>query len=430
MTLTDKQNTVFKYLQDNTTTEILFGGGAGGAKSFTGCLWLLSSATMYPGTRWLMGRSKLKALKETTLVTFFDVAKMAGVPFDQFHYNSQDGTILFKNGSIIILKDLFLYPSDPKFDSLGSLEISGAFIDEANQVSVMARNIVKSRIRYKLEEFGISPKLLMTCNPAKNWVYADFYKPSVNKTIKPYRVFIQALLTDNEFISSHYESNLQTLDEVSKQRLLFGNWEYDSDPSKLINFDNIVNLWTNTHVPETGQQYSTIDVARLGKDKSVIFIWKGLVVVHIEVIPKSKLDILGKRITELKNEYKIGNSHVLADEDGVGGGIVDFLHIKGFVNNSRPLNKENFANLKSQCYYKLAKVINQNGIYIKSDKYRDEIIEELEQIKSYKIDSDTKLRVLPKDKIKEALGRSPDFADVLMMRMFYEVGNHGSYNIH
>ena len=35
--LFDKQADCFAYLEDNVTTEILFGGGAGGSKTFTGC---------------------------------------------------------------------------------------------------------------------------------------------------------------------------------------------------------------------------------------------------------------------------------------------------------------------------------------------------------------------------------------------------------
>jgi len=37
------------------------------------------------------------------------------------------------------------------------------------------------------------------------------------------------------------------------------------------------------------------------------------------------------------------------------------------------------------------------------------------------VDSDGKLRILGKDKVKEGLGRSPDFADAMMMRMVLEL---------
>lgn len=35
--------------------------------------------------------------------------------------------------------------------------------------------------------------------------------------------------------------------------------------------------------------------------------------------------------------------------------------------------------------------------------------------------SDGKLKIVSKEEIKEQLGRSPDFADTLMMRMWFEL---------
>ena len=97
-----------------------------------------------------MGRAILKSLKESTLLTFFQVCKEFGLkPNVDYRYNAMEGTIKFWNDSSVYLKDLFAYPSDPEFDSLGSTEYTGAFIDEASQITAKAKNIVMSRIRYK-----------------------------------------------------------------------------------------------------------------------------------------------------------------------------------------------------------------------------------------------------------------------------------------
>ena len=136
MKLNLKQTKALDFLEDDKTGEILYGGAAGGGKSILGSYWLLKNCLKYPGTRWLMGRSELKILKETTLLSFFEVCRLQGLQAEKhFHYNAQSGNISFPNGSSIILKDLFCYPSDPNFDSLGSLEITGAFIDECNQLT-------------------------------------------------------------------------------------------------------------------------------------------------------------------------------------------------------------------------------------------------------------------------------------------------------
>ena len=173
MELLQKQSNAVYFLKDKTTKEVLYGGAAGGGKSALGVLWLIEQSQNYPGTRWLMGRAKLKTLKETTLNTFFDLASQLKI-IDQFSFNGQNGVIYWKNGSEILLKDLYSYPADPNFDSLGSLEITGAFIDECNQISYKAWQIVTSRIRYKLNEYNLTPKILGSCNPAKNWTYSKF----------------------------------------------------------------------------------------------------------------------------------------------------------------------------------------------------------------------------------------------------------------
>jgi phage terminase large subunit len=426
MELSIKQTIALDLLEDKTTNEILFGGGAGGGKTALGCYWQLKQRLKYPNTRGLIGRAVLKTLKETTLVSFFQVAKMQGLEAGKhYKYNGQMSQIELFNGSVILLKDLYAYPSDPNFDELGSLEITDAFIDEANQIEDKARNIIKSRIRYQLDENELIPKVLYTCNPAKNWTYSEFYKPQVDGTIAKNKQFIASLIDDNPFISRHYKENLLTLDTVSKERLLFGNWEYSNDPSILIEYDKILDSFNSGYIP-TGPHYITCDVARFGSDSTVVGIWDGFRVKLHQYNGKSVVEV-AEIIKQFQAEHQVPNSQIVVDEDGVGGGVVDILRCKGFVNNSSPLEnpitrqKENFDNLKSQCYFKLAELMNDNKIFINaSGTTKEKIIQELEQVKQKSVDNDGKKGVMPKDKVKALIGRSPDFSDCLAMRMIFE----------
>jgi PBSX family phage terminase large subunit len=426
---TGTQELAIEYLFDKTTKEVLFGGAAGGGKSFVGCAWLILLALKYPSTRYLMGRSKLDALKKTTLNTFFEVCQKWGLIANKhYKFNGSSNIITFFNKSEIILKDLFLYPSDRNFDSLGSLEITAAFIDEANQVTEKAKNVVASRLRYKLDKFNIIPKLLMTCNPAKNWVYTEYYRPYKENKLKPYKRFIQSLVVDNKFISQHYETQLSQLDELSKQRLLYGNWEYDISNDSLIDYDAILNIFSIKG--KQGSKYITCDVARFGADKTVIILWIGLHIEKVVTYLKSEIPLIVKTIQEMQQEHQVHLTNIIIDEDGVGGGAKDYLRCKGFVNNSRPINAENYQNLKTQCYYKLADLINkgQLGITLNDINIKKHIIEELEQVRTKDADKDNKLQIIPKEDIKVNIGRSPDYADALMMRMYYELQpNFGKY---
>ena len=323
---------------------------------------------------------------------------------------------------------MFLYPSDPNFDNLGSLEITAAFIDEANQITEKAKNIVASRLRYKLDENNLQPSMLMTCNPAKNWVYTSYYKPAKNGNIKPYRKFIQSLVGDNTYISKHYEKQLSELDELSKQRLLYGNWEYDVNEDNLIDYDAILNLFNQKGI--SGDKYISCDVARFGSDKTVIMYWEGLYIKKIKSILKTAVNEVVDEVRTLQQEHAVLLRNIIVDEDGVGGGVKDYLRCTGFVNNARPLKKENYQNLKTQCYYKLADLINkgQVGIICPDVTMKNQIIEELEQVRMKDADKDNKLQMVAKDAVKVIIGRSPDYSDALAMRMYYEIdGNYGKY---
>lgn len=450
--MTKKQRQAWVVLNDQETQELIFGGGAGGGKTNLGVGWLITNCGRYPGTRWLMGRARLKALKDTTLASFFDLCAKWELR-DQIHYvyNAQSGVIKWRNGSEILLKDLFLYPQDPNFDSLGSLEISGAFIDEVNQIVFKAWEIVRSRIRYRLDEYNLYPKILGTCNPAKNWVKSEFYTPHKEGKLDPHRAFIQALVTDNPFISRHYVNNLRSLkDKATKERLLFGNWEYDDDPSALFDYDAIMDLFTNKP-PEWGDDYTptryiTGDISRKGRDKAVFILWEDWQAIEIIVLDyerKSNLDRTKEWLIGYAEDRGVRRSNILLDEDGVGGGLVDSVGCKGFINNSAAIQPKaakfdttkrvNFANLKSQCYFFYADMvengltgIDEDGIISYDDELgsrdaKDQLVEELGAIKQKDADKDGKVMVNTKPEIKELINRSPDFSDALMMRAFFEV---------
>ena len=426
---TKTQGQALEYLFDNKTTEILYGGAAGGGKSFIGCAWIVLLCLKYPKTRYLIGRSKLDTLKKTTLNTFFEVCSLWGVKSgEHYNFNGSTNIITFYNGSEVILKDLFLYPSDRNFDSLGSMEVSAVFIDECNQITEKAKNICASRIRYKLDEYNLIPKMFLSCNPSKNWVYSEFYRPSKTNTLPPYRKFIQALVDDNEYVSKHYKGQLEKLDRLSKERLLYGNWEYDASDDNLIEYNSILNLFSQKGLE--GDKYITCDVARFGNDKSVVMLWSGLTVLNIKTFDTNTITELAEYIKTLQQKEGVKTNNILADEDGLGGGLIDILRIKGFQNNSRPLKNENYQNLKTQCYYKLADLVNKGQVGIVNDNIttRQHIIEELEQVRSKDQDKDNKNKIVDKDTVKAIIGRSPDYADCLAMRMYYEIdSNYGRY---
>src|SRR5690606_1525277 len=96
---------------------------------------------------------------------------------------------------------------------------------------------------------------LGTCNPAKNWVYLQFFAPHKRNELPGHKRFVQSLLGDNPNISKHYRDNLLSLRQGDIERLLHGNWDYDDDPAVLCDYDAIIDLFTNEHVAEGEERH-------------------------------------------------------------------------------------------------------------------------------------------------------------------------------
>ncbi|WP_316851186.1 phage terminase large subunit [Pedobacter agri] len=409
---------------------VFYGGAAGGGKSWLGCFWLMTMCWRFPGTRWFIGRDSLKDTRESVLITWGKVAKEYG--YTEWKY--VDNEIKFNNGSAVVFLDLSFYPQkDPMFERLGSKEYTGGWIEEAGEVHFAAFDTLKSRVgRHLNTEYGIVPKILITANPKKNWLYTTFWKPFRNKVLDPAYSFIRALYQDNPFLSADYIDNMrQITDKVKRERLLKGNFDYDDNPNALCDYDSIVAIFGGNIVKPTGKFYITADIARLGSDKAVIMVWDGFRVIEKVEFDVSKTTELQHAINTLRYKYNIPNDRCIADEDGVGGGVVDNCGIVGFVNNSSALPhptsgiEEPYANLQAQCAYKLAEMIKDRLILIDdcvelTPDEKDTIATELEQIQTWKMDNDeAKIRIKPKSEIKKDIGRSPDYRDTLLMRMYF-----------
>lgn len=425
-----KQEEALKILTDNKTVEFLYGGAAGGAKSWTGCAWLAFMCLTYPGTKWFIGREELKRLRESTLITFYKVCGRYGLKLNvDYKYNGADNFIEFTNGSRINLLDLRHLPSDPLYERYGSVEYTGGWIEEGGEVNFGAYDTLKTRIgRHLNDKYGLLRKLFITCNPKKNWMYKVFYKPFVSKTLLLPRQYLVALVQDNPFIEKDYIEALEsTSDKVKKERLLKGNWEYDDNPNALCSHDAILEMFDNTIAKRGGRKYLTADIARFGSDKARIVVWDGYCPIEVISFDISATTKIQTTIEHLRQKYNIPRYQCIADEDGVGGGVVDNCKIIGFSNGGKPFDGENYQNLQAQCGYKLAEHINNGDIGFGAELSESDIeciVLELEQLQTWDSDSDGKLKLKPKEEIKADIGHSPDWRDVLLMRTYFDYHNY------
>lgn len=436
--LSKKQKEAWDYLNDTTSNIILYGGKAYSGKSFLASFWLISNCLKYNNTRWALCRKSLTDLKKTSLKTFKETA----INFfnlkenKDFKINHQSNTITFLDkdrnsenfgkfeGSEIMLLNLDFRPSDAEGHFLGGYEFTGAVIDELPQITQTYFNVLFSRLRFMIDENNISAKLFCTCNPSVGWVKSYFYdrwkKDNLPNDIK----FVSTVGDVLFFRKKTYENTLKTFSERELKRLEYGDWEYASAEDQIFQNNKLEDIFTgldyglkkNERDEIINDFYISADIARFGEDKSVIILWNGMKIIQIEILSKSDITNTAKIIFDLQNKLKIPRHKVIVDSDGVGGGVMDILKCKGFINNAKPFKDEKYDMLKSQCYYKLSKELWSVDKTITAT-IKDAIKRELQAIRD--ASDDFKYKVNTKDEQKKLLGNSPDYADAIMMRMYF-----------
>lgn len=441
-----KQAEAAKYWSDTVTEQILYGGAKGGGKSIIGAALIFGDALIYPETHYFIARKKLDDLRKHTTPTIHEVFSIFGLDIEQYaKFNGQDNVFTLYNGSKVFLISCKDNPSDPLFQRFGSMQMTRGWIEEGGEIEEAAKeNLWLSIGRWKNDEYGLKKKLLITCNPKKGWMKTEFVVPWQKGNLPPEKRFIPALATDNPHLSDDYLASLSgDRDAVRRQRLWEGRWDYDEERGALTRWDDVEDMFSNAIVP-SDERYMTVDVARFGRDQTVVNLWQGLESYRIAKYPETGTDEVIRILRDFAHQERIPYSHILVDEMGVGGGIVDMMRgVKGFVSSSTPVptrsairrqsvpgtskSREggrivsNFENLKAQCAFKLAEMIQDHRIACREERHRQEICEDLSVLRQKDPDSDGKLKLIRKEDMKRELGRSPDIGDTFLMRAWFEL---------
>jgi hypothetical protein len=456
--LSKKQLLAFELLEDPTVVELDFGGAAGGAKSWTVCLWAVMQCRNYPRIRIGIGRRELLRLKQTTLYTLLrEVHPLLGITESDYRFRGDSNTIIYANGSEIQLFDLAYAPSDPDYDTLGSLNLTHVIIEEVGEVQKKAKDVFGSRKdRFLNDIYGLTGKVVMTQNPSQNFTRAEFYEPYQNlgggeyqkwpigkvfikekdkegKTIDKetigYRVFIRSLPIDNPFLSKNYVETLKRLPEQERKRLFEGNWDYMDDSEGLFNSQLIDKSMVYDMPEEKYPKYIGVDVADKGKDKTVVSLIEGGVAtkqVELSVDTTGEKPISQLYSLELikfaqQNGFKPEDAnHIAIECNGVGVGMRDFMRSNGWYISDYTATSQT----RSDGYWRLHESFETNKLklyHLFDNSNSGELRKQL-SLHSYEMNDKLQPIVIQKKKIKDVLGYSPDHADSLMIANWVMTG--------
>ena len=382
---------------------------------------------------WLFGKSHESNVENGQ--NFWWVAPVynqAKIAFNRLRrYLSESGLYRFNESNLIIYCPNgaeIHFKSAEKPDNLYGEDVYAAVFDEAPR----ARPESWYALRSTLSSTKAPCKLIGNFGGISNWVHKLKEKAQTDSEYQYFKITCWDAVAEGILSRDEVEQAKRDLPEKIFKELYEA--EASESEGQLILNESISKIFSNVHLTG-GVKYITGDIARLGNDKTVAFVWDGLKVIEIAEMQVSKVNESVDLINSLKIKHNVNLQNIIVDEDGVGGGVKDYLRCQGFVNNSKPLKvkgqQENFANLKSQCYYHLAQCINRNEIYAKCTPEQERFLtEELEWVRLAKTLDATKIAIMSKDDIKKQIGRSPDYSDALMMRMYWEINpNYGSYAI-
>ncbi len=304
----------------------------------------------------------------------------------------------------------WLYPDDYEVDALRGMPIP----ERSGVLRYLARWNENSY-------WGDTPEAAMAELPQEG---RERFRPELVKSV----TFIPGVLSDNLALTDKdpaYEGNLLAQDRAHGDRLLRGCWYDSAGENELFRYESLDDLFTNTFVAG-GDKYMTCDVAMEGSDYLRIGIWDGLRLVKIYSYAKSDGKMVWQEMERLAREWKIPGSNIVFDANGVGNFLSGFFRQAfDFRSQSSPLPLQNvkmdFANLRAQCVYKLGQIVAENGIYIAIENRteRDMIIDEFVAHKKTGQNASGKLTITVKEEVKASIRRSPDYFDMILMRMVF-----------
>ena len=219
--------------------------------------------------------------------------------------------------------------------------------------------------------------------------------------------------------------------------------EYVENAGALFKYTALVDMFSNT-ITKSNEKYLVVDVAGEGFDKTIFTFWQGLEVYRIEVFARLNTEGIINQIREYASQERIPYSQIVVDAIGEGSGVASSSLLDGIISfkssygaiktdqdpvrlpnvhysKNAPLITE-YKNLRSQCVFTLADLVNNHKIAVKTQdtRIKEQIIEELALYQDAS-KGDAKRMATEKDIVKDLLGRSPDISDTLIMRMYFVV---------
>lgn len=201
---------------------LTYGGAMGGGKSYVCIAAAILLARFYAKSKWVIIRESLPTLKLTSIPTFWKVAPTNFIE----SFNQTEHIVTFKNGSQIIFM-AENYAQDKEFDRFKGLEVNGFILEQIEELQQELLNVCFIRAgRHAIDPMP-RPMILANLNPTLFWPRKKIYDKWLSNTLPADWYYLSAKISDNPILANNeiYMANLSNLDDLTKSRLIDGDWD-------------------------------------------------------------------------------------------------------------------------------------------------------------------------------------------------------------
>lgn len=398
---------VFKDIFEPKRYKIL-SGGRGSAKSESVARYLLICA-MQRKERILCTREYQVSISDSVHRVLKDIIEQYELPYFEITNNSIRNK---STGSEFIFKGL-----KHNINEIKSMQgITKVWIEEAQSISKQSLDVLIPTIREENSELIFTFNRLFELDP----VYQRFCMVN-NKNVW----YLHTTYKDNPFFPKVLE--LERLDCYENRNIDYGHiWlgQPIAQSNDAIIGRKLVLEAFKRDVDKDGLFQMGVDVARKGKDKTVISYKRGLN--HLGFKSYSKDDysdkfytmkIVEEVIKTIKENKENKLVPIMVDDTGVGGGVVDRLQELGYkaipINFGETANNKNkYNNVISEMWFEFLNKLTEIHLF---DDAR--ILNEL-TTREWKLDNKGRRCIESKDVYKTRGYPSPDFADAVLLSFY------------
>lgn len=352
----------------------------------------------YPNNLILVGRKEFTDLKDSTIKDFED--------YTGLKVNSQREAVL-SNGTIIMFRHL------EELHNIQNINLGAFWIEQAEELETDG---IFFKLHGRLRRDVPERSGFITANTnGHNWIYKLW---KAQKDDEDYDLFEATSFDAKAHLPADTIASWEKLKIKAPKvyaRFVLNSWDEADTADIIINPEWVRDAYKRQlNITYPIRRIASLDVARYGDDKSVIYgIENNVQIGKEEWEKKSTMETVGRAVIFAK---KHGIEAFAVDEIGVGSGVADRLLELGHqvicVNASEKAAGSGYYNRRAEIYQCGADLFQEGQVQL--DPADHDLIEQLSWAKYKTIKSNGVYQVEAKDDIKERYKRSPDNADAFL----------------